>query len=241
MSLPTKEAMLAEVGDFTRNFTLLTSLSEVTSEDGVPESWVEMLRSQEAGEKTWAKPWEPYREFLPGVLDFIEHKVHGVCVLLEAGKPPSLLYFYSEEGDNYFYQGELPLGDTVPDDPRQIWARLPPKLREFYATLHNGWTTISFMGPVPFDSIKFLSDFDGNDDWPEEVHTQLPFRLENVATVFNNGAGDHIGLDLSLDTPENHALVWWHEDVLEPDLNLNFWDLMDGWICGQLEDVDLAE
>ena len=69
----------------------------------------------------------------------------------------------------------------------------------------------------------------------------MPFRLEDVAMVFGNGGGDYIGLDLSLGAPEDHALVWWHEDTLEPDLDENFWDLMDAWICGQLEDVDLAD
>ncbi len=241
MSLPSKETMLAQVGKFTRDFTLLTLPGEVAPEDGVPETWIEMLRSQEAGRKTWAGPWEPYREILPCVLDFLERKVHGVCVLLIASQPPSLLYFYSSGGAHYYYQGEPPFGGTVPDDPRRIWARLPLKLREFYSAVHNGWTTISFMGPLPFGDIEFLADYDWGDDTTEALNLQLPFRLENAAMVFNNGGGDSLCLDLSLDTPENHALAWWHEETLEPMLDKNFWDLMDAWICGQLEDVDLAE
>ncbi len=241
MSLPAKEAMLAQVGKFTHNFTLLTLPNEVKPEDGVPETWVEMLRSQETGKKTWAEPWEPYRELLPCVLDFLEHKVHGVCVLLEQGQPPSLLYFFSSEGEDYYYEGGPPLGETVTDDPRRVWARLPPKLQAFYRNVHNGWTTISFMGPLPVEDIEFLSDYDWGDDETEELNAQLPFRLENAAMVFNNGGGDSLCLDLSLDAPEDHAFAWWHEETLEPMLDINFWDLMDGWICGQLEDVDLAD
>lgn len=244
MSLPAKEAMLAQIGKFVRGFTLLTSPGEVTPEQGVPDVWVEMLRSQEASRKTWAGPWEPFRERLPGVLDFLEHKVHGVCVLLKANQPPSLLYVYGRVEDLYFYRGGSALGDVVPDDPRSIWARLPLKLREFYSTLHNGWTELSSdsMGPLPLQDIEFLAGYDWSDDWPEEVNT-LPFRLENVAAVFGNGGGDSLCLDLSLsqEVIEAHALCWWHEDVLEPDLDINFWDLLDGWICGQLEDVAVAD
>ena len=135
MSLPSKEAMYAEVGKFTRNFTLLTLPAEVAPEHDVPDAWVEMLRSQEAGKKTWAEPWEPFREILPCVLDFLEQRVQCVCVLLRANLPPMLLYFYSRDGaDYYYYEGGPALGDTAPDDPRRIWARLPPKLQAFIET-----------------------------------------------------------------------------------------------------------
>ncbi len=60
--------------------------------------------------------------------------------------------------------------------------------------------------------------------------------------MFNNGAGDLIGLDVRQGTieAEAHALVWWHEDLLQPDVNSDFWALMNAWISSQVEDVDLA-
>ncbi len=238
---PTKEAMTAQVGKFNRNFTLLTLPNEVSPEDGVPDGWVEMLRSQEAGKKTWAEPWEPHRQLLPFVLSFLEQRVHGVCVLLRAEMPPMLLYFFSDDGEDYYYEAGPPLGDTAPDDPRRIWARLPPNLQAFYRNVHDGWAHLSALGPLPFGDIEFLSDGTWGDDTTEELNRVMPFRLEDVAMVFGNGGGDYIGLDLSLDAPEDHSLVWWHEDTLEPDLDENFWTRMDGWICAQIEDVDLAD
>ncbi len=72
---------------------------------------------------------------------------------------------------------------------------------------------------------------------------KFPFRLNQVVTVFSNGAGDYIGLDLGQKPAavESHALVWWHEEPLQPDVAQDFWALMDAWISGQMEDVDLAE
>ena len=240
--LPPTEKMLAQVGKFVRNFTLLTLSDEVSPEDGVPDVWVGMLRSQEAGRKTWAEPWQGFRDLLPGVCDFLQRKVHGVCVLIKDGKPPSLLYVYSSGDHFYFYRGGPALGETVPDDPRNIWARLPPKLQEYYRDVHNGWTQLSSdsMGPLPFEDIEFLSDHGWGDDETEELDTLLPSRLENVAMVFGNGGGDWLCLDLSLDKKavEAHALNWWHEDTLEPDLDENFWARVDEWICAQIEDVD---
>jgi hypothetical protein len=241
--MPPKEKMLAQVGKFVRSFTLLTLPSEVSPQDGVPDAWAEMLRSQEAGRKMWAEPWKAYRELLPGVLGFLERKVHGVCVLLEEGKPPSLLYVFSSgKTDYYFYRGGPAVGDTIPEDRRALWQRLPSTLQVFYSKLHDGWTSLSSdsMGPLPVKDIELLSDWTGDME-PDEI-SRLPFRIDDVVMVFGNGGGDSLCLDLGLGAAaEDHALVWWHEDPFEPDLDQNFWALMDGWICGQLEDVDLAE
>ena len=92
------------------------------------------------------------------------------------------------------------------------------------------------LGPLPLAHLELLSD----QDWELEPGEEeaLPFRLDQVLTVFNNGGGDLLGLDFGSGAPENHALVWWHEEPLEPDVDQNFWALMDGWICGQMETVD---
>jgi hypothetical protein len=241
--MPSIEKMLEEVQGFVPHPVLLVSPEETEAQSSIPEAWIHMLRRQSEGIKSWMEPWKDFQNLLPGVYDFLQHKVHGVCVLLEEGKPPSLLYFYGRETDCYFYQGGPALGNKAPDNTRDIWRRLPARLQEFYSKVHNGWTTLSSMGPLPVEEIEFLSDHDWGDDETEELNAQLPFRLENVAMVFGNGGGDSLCLDLSLDQEaiEAHAIDWWHEDTLEPDLDENFWARMDEWICAQLEDVDLAE
>ncbi|MGI4788188.1 MAG: hypothetical protein ACRYFS_04990 [Janthinobacterium lividum] len=243
MSLPPIEDMLAKVQKFERNAVLVTSADEVQDEMHVPEAWIEMLRRQSAGTKSWVEPWKPFQDLLPEVYDFLQHKVRGVCLLLKDQQPPCLLYVYSRGEKNYFFRGWPPLGDQMPQGKEKIWACLLPGLQQFYRELHNGWTHLSSnsMGPLPVNDIGYLSDQDWELEPDEEA--RLPFRLSDVLTVFANGGGDLLGLDLThgVSASESHALAWWHEEPLAPDLNMNFWGLMGGWIGGQLEHVDIAQ
>ncbi|WP_223652621.1 hypothetical protein [Hymenobacter psoromatis] len=220
----------------------MTAATEVRDEMGVPEAWVELLRQQSAGAKSWLEMWRPYQSLLPEVDDFLQHKVRGICLLLKEPQPPSLLYVYSRGKDLYFFRGWPPLGDRVPKGKEEIWACLLPGLQQFYRELHDGWTQLASdaMGPLPVKDIGYLSD----QDWelePDEK-AQLPFRLRDVITVFGNGGGDLLGLDIThgVRASESQALAWWHEEPLAPMLNKNFWGLMGAWIGGQVEDVDLA-
>lgn len=161
-----------------------------------------------------------------------------MCLLREEQSPPSLLYVYSEGETDYFYRGYPALGSPPPEDSHNVWKHLPPRLQEFYLSLHDGWTELSSeaMGPLPLAEIELLSD----QGWELEPgdEARLPFRLDQVLTVFRNGGGDLLGLDFGSGAPEDHALAWWHEEPLAPDVNQNLWALMDGWISGQMEDVD---
>ncbi len=243
MSLPPIGDMLAKVQKFERAAVLLISPDDIQTDMAVPDAWVEMLRQQNVGAKSWLAPWKPYQHLLPGTYDFLQQKVRGVCVLLKDQQPPSLLYVYSQKEKNYFYRGWCPLGNQVPEGKEEDWSCLLPGLQQFYRELHDGWTQLSSnsMGPLPVKDIKYLSDWDWELEPDEEA--RLPFRLSNVITVFGNGGGDILGLDLThgVSASEDRALAWWHEEPLAPMLNKNFWGLMDGWIGGQVEDVDLAQ
>ena len=238
MPLPTTEKMLTQVRKFVRNPTLIISSEAAERISGVPDAWVRVLSQQEQGENGWIDLWQPYQDLLPGVYDFLQYQVHGVCLLQEEHSPLSLLYLYSAGSADYFYRGYPALGSPPPQDRDALWKHLPPRLQEFYLTLHDGWTELSSdaLGPLPLADMELLSD----QDWemePGQAET-LPFRLDQVLTVFRNGGGDLLGLDFGSGAPEDHALAWWHEEPLAPDVNQNFWALMDGWISGQLEDVD---
>ena len=70
-----------------------------------------MLRQQaEAGPDAWIAPWAAYADLLPGVLAFLRTRARGVAVLV-ADDVPSLLYVYSRGDKDFFYRGQLPLGD----------------------------------------------------------------------------------------------------------------------------------
>ena len=243
MSQPPTDSLLEQVRDFVSQPVLLTSFDEIQTEMAVPETWVKMLRRQSAGTRSWIEPWEPYRHLLPGVYDFLQHKVRGVCVLCEDQKPPSLLYVYSTKGEDDFHRGWPPLSGNVPEGKQAIWTQLFPGLKKFYSDLHNDWVCLpaNSLGPLPVENIERLSDQDW--DLEPDDERKLPFRLDEVLTVFSNGGGDYLGLDVGkgVSASEDHALAWWHEEPLTPDIDLNFWALMDGWICGQMEDVDRAE
>lgn len=244
MSLPPTEKMLSKIRNFVEAPILLISPDEVKTEMGVPAAWAEMLHQQNiSGGKGWVSPWMPYQNLMPGVLGFLQHKVRGVCVLLEEHKQPSLIYVYSHGEENYFHRGSIALGSKIPEGKQDIWERLPPRLRSFYSQVHNGWTMLSSnaIGPLPVEDIEFLADYDW--DLEPSDQTRLPFQLDKVITVFSNGGGDYLGLDLEQkpQAVEDHALVWWHEEPLEPDVDQNFWALMDAWIIGQMEDVDSAD
>jgi hypothetical protein len=65
------------------------------------------------------------------------------------------------------------------------------------------------MGPARADQIQFLSD----DEWdlrPGE-EAGLPFRLEDVISIFANGAGDSLCIDTATRQPETAELAWRHE------------------------------
>ena len=241
MALPATEKMLTLVRRFVRSPTLIVSAEEAGRTPGVPDAWVAVLRQQEEGVNGWANLWQPYKDLLPGVCDFLQHQVRGVCLLQEAQGPPSLLYVYSRGEKDYFYQGRPALGSPPPENRDAIWKHLPPRLQQFYVSLHDGWTELSSnaLGPLPLAEIELLSD----QDWELEPgdEDRLPFRLDQVLTVFGNGGGDLIGLDFGSGTPEEYALVWWHEEPMEPDTGQNFWALLDGWISGQMEDMDRHE
>lgn len=195
MPLPATEKMLTQVRKFVRRSTLIISAEEAGRVPGIPAAWVTVLHQQERGIKSWADLWQPYRDLLPGVYDFLQHQVRGVCLLREEQSPPSLLYVYSWGEADYFYRGCRALGNPPPEESQAVWKLLPPRLQEFYVTLHNGWTELSSdaLGPLPLADIELLSD----QDWELEPgdEARLPFRLDQVLTVFRNGGGDQLGMD----------------------------------------------
>ncbi|WEF34268.1 hypothetical protein [Pseudoduganella chitinolytica] len=114
--------------------------------------------------------WRPGRSGVPAawfdladeaaqILAFLTSSLQGVYVTSQRDGTPSLLYAYTVGGDLCLDHGR-PRLETVPRRFASIWHRLPAPLRQFYETLHNGWTfqPSNSMGPLPVEDWAFLSE-----------------------------------------------------------------------------------
>lgn len=141
---------------------------------------------------------------------------------------PSLLYAMVIEGKIAFYRGRPPVM-RIPDALTDDWPRVPPLVRAFYQTVHNGWTFIydDSTGPLPLADWGVLSD--RIEDTDCEV-AALNFDARRIRTVFHNGAGDCLCLDFDHLDAQGCAsgAIWWHEKPNEIkrvdfDATLNAW------------------
>jgi len=73
----------------------------------------------------------------------------------------------------------------------------------------------------------------------DDKAAEAPFDPNKVITVFHNGAGDYLCLNLGDINPEGEAsaLIWWHEEPTQPDF-VDFWPVLDAWIGIFFEDAD---
>jgi hypothetical protein len=64
------------------------------------------------------------------------------------------------------------------------------------------------------------------------------FRLEDVISIFANGAGDSLCIDTAARHPEKAGLVWWHEEPGKPDSGQDVWAVMDAWFAMFVEGAE---
>ncbi|WP_261316243.1 SMI1/KNR4 family protein [Burkholderia dolosa] len=115
---------------------------------------------------------------------------------------------------------------------------LPDDLRSFYQLAHNGWTFFpaNSMGPLPIgDQTALTAKLDLT---PDETRA-LGVNPDFVWTVFQNGGGDYLCLDLRDSAGDGSAAgrIWWHDNPaeLEP---VDFWAVMNAWFEIFVEDAD---
>ena len=199
------------------------------------------MREQAAGRKTWLSLWQDYSDVLPETYCFLRDKVKSVAVLLTHSQPPMLLYTYGQGAKLFLYKGLPPISAVPEHASTSFWQCLPAKLRQFYTQTHNGWVQYASdaIGPLPLEQVYALSDPDF--DVSAEIENQLPFKVEDVYAIFSNGGGDYLAIDCDkAQYSYANGVIWWHEKPLESERNLDFWTYMDGWISGQVEDMDNA-
>jgi hypothetical protein len=106
-------------------------------------------------------------------------------------------------------------------------------MADFYNTLHDGFTY------YPAESMGFrkAQDLCSVADLIDEEDTEF---AKNWLALFSNGGGDYVALDLGFSS-ENRGVIWWHDQPLEPELNVNIFKIIDTWISIFLEDTRLRE
>ncbi|MNJ63841.1 hypothetical protein D3C77_597660 [compost metagenome] len=147
------------------------------------------------------------------------------------GREIELLYIFHDSNGFYYYVGGAPLGKNFPGSNKV--KLLPWKLSEFYVKVHNGFTFFpaQSMGPQKIENTMCVADLIDEED--------VKF-AEEWLTVFSNGGGDYLAVDLkSKDLDE--GVIWWHEEPVDPELDVNVFDIMDSWISIFLEDTRLRD
>lgn len=227
-----RDEIQTEVDRFRRNAVVYTRRGEVPKSPHIPVSWLDLLAQQESdGRPKTPAEWAEFGDVLPQVTTFLRKNVCAVGILMEQPDTPSLVYAYRQDGEINLFQGWPPSFVANGPAPRiaAIWSNLPPRVQRLYERVHNGWVFLPSwaMGPARADQIRFLSD----DEWnmrPGEK-AGLPFRLEDVISIFANGAGDSLCIDTAARQPEKAGLVWWHEEPGKPDIRQDVWAVMDTW------------
>ncbi|MBR8457263.1 SMI1/KNR4 family protein [Burkholderia dolosa] len=232
-------AYAAELQRFKLRGRVWLASKDIPADVQVPTAWRALLDMRDAAlETSLAKMWARVVDRLPAVRQFFDEKLRRPAVLQKENGDLCLLYPYIVDHDDLnFFIGHPPLGDLVSDD-MPLWRALPDDLRSFYQLTHNGWTFFpaNSMGPLPIgDQTALTAKLDLT---PDETRA-LGVNPDLVWTVFQNGGGDYLCLDLRDSAGDGSAAgrIGWHDNPaqLEP---VDFWAVVNAWFEIFVEDAD---
>jgi hypothetical protein len=165
--------------------------------------------------------WQTFSDELPWVTSLLDKCLLGTAIL--SGPSVELLYIFHDNDGLYYYIGGEPLERA--DKPLTFGGRIA----DFYYSVHNGFTfyPAQSMGPQKIEHCVFVSDLIDEQD--------TDFAAKWLA-LFSNGGGDYLAIDVS-NSASDKGLIWWHEQPLEPESGLDFFEVMDTWISIFLEDT----
>ncbi|MDD1976983.1 SMI1/KNR4 family protein [Pseudomonas tussilaginis] len=204
------------------------SKNEIPKEVAVPEGWVGFGINLQ-GDPVFPDAWLDFSSELPWVLSLLKGCLIGTAVL--GGREVELLYIFHDTNGFYYYIGGKPLGGVALAEVKL--KGFPERLLSFYLNVHNGFTFFpaQSMGPQKIENTTCVADFIDEED--------VGF-AEQWLTVFSNGGGGYLAVDLTSKSAAE-GLIWWHEEPAEPELNVNVFDIMDTWISIFLEDTRLRD
>jgi hypothetical protein len=199
------------------------SPSDVPAGLVIPKEWKDFGLGSGSASK-FPRAWQMFADELPWVLSLLDLCLIGTAIL--ESDPIELLYIFHDANGLYYYTGGLPLETSRPHGTKFPFKG---KVSEFYQGLHNGFTFFPArsMGPQRVENFTCVADLIDEED------TEFASKW---ITLLSNGAGDYLAVDLaSLD--HDKGVIWWHEEPLEPEIDMNVFEVMDTWISIFLEDT----
>lgn len=190
----------------------------------LPASWLQVLSAKEEDRiGMMLKLWEPFHQVLENV--FVCLQANLISIDLAYHDFGYSLIYGIKSGDHIrYYEGRNPLSKNIPERINKYWSNLPEGLSDFYENLHNGWFYFASesTGLSPVEKWSFL----GDDQWNivNELGN-LGFSLNNMLTVYGNGMGDYVSLDVR--NPKGESILWWHNKA--PRRSIDFWIAVDTW------------
>ena len=184
------------------------SAAEIPGTILIPEQWAGFGIRQE-GASMIPEAWLSFEKELPWVLSLLSSCLIGTAVVLS--DEVELVYIFCDDNGFYYYIGGRPLSAELING--SVLEFFPEKLSEFYVRLHDGFTfyPAQSMGPQKIQDMSCVADFVDEED--------VRF-AKNWMTVFSNGGGDYLAIDVK-SNDESKGLIWWHEEPAEPELNVN--------------------
>src|SRR5205823_9100184 len=104
-----------------------------------------------------------------------------------------------------------------------FWPSVPEYIKQFYATLHDGWyfLTAHSLGLLPSRDIKRLQD----DEWGILDDIDVSFDLAKTVPFFYNGSSGYLCLNFEENEPT--GILWWSDEA--PTEAISFEDYLDEW------------
>ena len=178
-------------------------------------------------EQRFPLSWNIFRNDLPWVFSLLERCLIGTVIV--AGEDVELAYIFHDANGLYYYVGGLPLSSSSSSDNK--FAALTGKLSRFYSSVHNGFTFFPARsaGPEKQEDDSFVAEL------IDEEETSF---ADDWMTIFSNGGGDYLAIDLN-GQDQDKGIIWWHEEPMDPETDVNIFEIMDTWISIFLEDTQL--
>lgn len=154
--------------------------------------------------------------------------------IMNIGDKYSVLYSVkNSKGKTLYYEGRNPNDINSNEQLKNIWDKMPYKIREFYEKLHNGfyYYPSKSMGISAYENVIYLDEYEWGiiDDIGEK---NIKIDLTSSYGFFSNGMGDYVVIDYK-NCDNDNATLWSAKE--EPDYNLKFWDVVDEWIVIGME------
>ena len=182
----------------------------------VPRAWQQLLMDQNAHKQTTNLLWHRGAQVLPQLVASIHDRLQSVGLMVTDGKPPSLVYVFTKNGEAFARRG-YPATASLPALSKQ----LSVDMSIIYA-IHDGWVNLfsADTGPLP------------TEEW-EILGKSQPDAQDGFLKVFSTG-GNAMGFDLS-EHPAGSYIIWSEGEVERVD---DFWGRLDSWLSRGLQKMD---